>query len=45
MEQNEGFAARYMNDEDFQEVVGKHLLAKVYGRVRAEGGARIDTES
>ena len=36
MEQNEDITARFMNDQDFQEVVGKHLLKKVYEQVRSE---------
>ncbi|MFU8857626.1 MAG: type I restriction endonuclease [Deferrisomatales bacterium] len=36
MEQNEDITARFMNDQDFQELVGKHLLKKVYEQVRQE---------
>ena len=36
MEQNEDITARFMNDEEFQEVVGKHLLEKVYEQVHSE---------
>ncbi len=36
MEQNEDITARFMNDQEFQEVVGKHLLKKVYEQVRQE---------
>ena len=36
MEQNEDITARFMNDQEFQEVVGKHLLKKVYEQVRRE---------
>ncbi len=36
MEQNEDITARFMNDQEFQDVVGKHLLKKVYEQVRGE---------
>jgi len=36
MEQNEEIAARFMNDSEFQEMVGKHLLKEVYGQIRAQ---------
>jgi type I restriction enzyme R subunit len=36
MEQNEDITARFMNDQAFQELVGKHLLEKVYQQVRQE---------
>jgi type I restriction enzyme R subunit len=36
MDQNEDITARFMNDEQFQDVVGKHLLKKVYEQVRNE---------
>ena len=36
MEQNEDITARFMNDQEFQDVVGKHLLKKVYEQVRQE---------
>jgi hypothetical protein len=36
MEQNEDITARFMNDQEFQDVVGKHLLKKVYEQVRNE---------
>jgi type I restriction enzyme R subunit len=36
MEQNEDITARFMNDQEFQEVVGKHLLKKVYEQARSE---------
>jgi type I restriction enzyme R subunit len=46
MEQNEDITARFMNDQEFQDVVGKHLLKKVYEQVRAEqdGGAPVAGE-
>lgn len=36
MEQNEDITARFMNDKEFQDLVGKHLLEKVYAQVRNE---------
>ena len=36
MDQNEDITARFMNDQEFQEVVGSHLLEKVYKEVRNE---------
>ena len=36
MEQNEDITARFMNDPEFQDIVGKHLLNKVYEQVRSE---------
>ena len=36
MEQNEEITVRFMNDQAFQELVGKHLLEKVYEQVRQE---------
>ncbi len=36
MEQNEDITARFMNDREFQDVVAKHLLEKVYEQVRTE---------
>jgi SOS-response transcriptional repressor LexA len=44
MEQNEDIAARFMNDHEFQEVVGKHLLQKVYEQVRSEQARAAATE-
>lgn len=37
MEQNEEIAARFMNEKEFQETVGKTLLKQVYDQIRAEG--------
>jgi hypothetical protein len=28
--------AKYMNDKDFKDTVGKHLLKQVYEKIRAE---------
>jgi len=38
MEQNEEITARYMNEKEFQDVVGRHLLERVYEQIRAEEG-------
>jgi len=39
MEQNEEITAKYMNDKDFKDTVGKHLLKQVYEKIRTEGTA------
>jgi len=44
MEQNEEFTARFMNDQEFQEVVGKHLLEKVYEQVHGEQARAVSPE-
>ena len=36
MEQNEDITARFINDKDFQDAVGKHLLRTVYEQIRSE---------
>jgi SOS-response transcriptional repressor LexA len=36
MEQNEDITARFINDKDFQDIVGKHLLRTVYEQIRSE---------
>jgi phage repressor protein C with HTH and peptisase S24 domain len=36
MEQNEDITARFINDKDFQDEVGKHLLRTVYEQIRSE---------
>lgn len=36
MEQNEEIAAKFMNEKDFQQVVGKTLLKQVYEQIRSE---------
>lgn len=36
MELNEEIAAKFMNEKDFQEVVGKTLLKQVYEQIRSE---------
>ena len=37
MEQNEDIFARYMNDRDFQQLVGNWLTDQVYTRLRKPG--------
>lgn len=41
MEQNEEITAKYMNDKDFKDTVGKHLLKQVYEKMR-EDNLRTD---
>jgi len=36
MEQNEEITAKYMNEEQFREAVGQHLLREVYDQIHAE---------
>jgi type I restriction enzyme R subunit len=36
MEQNEEITAKFMNEKDFQNIVGQHLLKQVYEQIRAE---------
>jgi type I restriction enzyme, R subunit len=36
MEQNEELFARYMNDAEFQKLVGEHLLQQVYTQIRED---------
>lgn len=36
MEQNEELTARFLNDRDFKDIVGKNLLKQVYEQIRAE---------
>jgi type I restriction enzyme, R subunit len=42
MEQNEDITARFINDPEFQNVVGQHMLRRVYEQVRSER-ARVST--
>ncbi|MFH1313087.1 MAG: type I restriction endonuclease [Candidatus Eisenbacteria bacterium] len=35
MDQNEDITAKYMNEKEFQDTVGKHLLKQVYEQIRA----------
>ena len=37
MEQNEEITAKYLNEKDFKEIVGKQLLKQVYEQIRSEG--------
>jgi type I restriction enzyme R subunit len=34
MDQNEEITAKFMNDKEFQDAVGKHLLKDVYEQIR-----------
>jgi len=36
MDQNEEITAKFMNDKEFQEAVGKQLLKEVYEQIRRE---------
>ena len=36
MEQNEEITAKFLNDKEFQQVVGQHLLKEVYEQIRSE---------
>ncbi len=36
MEQNEEITAKFLNDKDFQRIVGQHLLKEVYEQIRSE---------
>ncbi len=36
MEQNEDITAKFMNEKQFKNIVGKHLLKKVYEQIRSE---------
>jgi type I restriction enzyme R subunit len=36
MDQNEEITAKFMNEKEFQEAVGKYLLHQVYNQIRAE---------
>ena len=36
MDQNEEITAKFMNEKEFQEAVGKFLLKQVYEQIRAE---------
>jgi type I restriction enzyme R subunit len=36
MDQNEEIAAKFINEREFQEIVGKNLLKQVYEQIRAE---------
>lgn len=43
MEQNEEITARFMNDKEFQDMVGKYLLKEVYDKIRAEEPPEISS--
>ena len=36
IDQNEAITAKFMNEKEFQEIVGKNLLKQVYEQIRAE---------
>ncbi|MCK4811701.1 MAG: hypothetical protein KAS74_05465, partial [Methanosarcinales archaeon] len=36
IDQNEEITAKFMNEREFQEIVGKNLLKQVYEQIRAE---------
>ena len=36
MDQNEEITAKFMNEKDFKDVIGQHLLKQVYDRVRSQ---------
>jgi hypothetical protein len=36
MDQNEEITAKFMNDKEFQDAVGKHLLKEVYDQIRGK---------
>ncbi|HEC78683.1 MAG TPA: type I restriction endonuclease subunit R [candidate division WOR-3 bacterium] len=36
MEQNEEITAKFLNDKEFQRIVGQHLLKEVYEQIRSE---------
>jgi len=38
MELNEEITAKFMNEKEFQDVVGQALLRQVYKQIRAEEG-------
>jgi hypothetical protein len=37
MDQNKEITAKFMNEKDFQNIVGKHLMKQVYEQIRVEG--------
>jgi len=45
MEQNEDITARFINDKDFQDVIGKHLLRTVYEQIRSDLPAAAATQA
>ena len=36
MDQNEEITAKFMNEKEFQDLVGRYLMKKVYEEIRAE---------
>ena len=41
MEQNEDITAKFMNEKQFKEIVGKHLLKEVYERIKNESSSSV----
>ena len=41
MDQNEEIAAKYMNEKDFKDAVGQHLLKQVYEKIREQGTSQL----
>jgi hypothetical protein len=41
MDQNEEITAKFMNDKEFQDAVGKHLLKEVYEQIRHQENTRV----
>nr|QNO43543.1 hypothetical protein HMEJMANM_00012 [Methanosarcinales archaeon ANME-2c ERB4]QNO44674.1 hypothetical protein FAIAHACK_00011 [Methanosarcinales archaeon ANME-2c ERB4] len=39
IDQNEEITAKFMNEREFQEIVGKNLLKQVYEQIRAAGAS------
>ncbi|OHB83432.1 MAG: hypothetical protein A2V98_16540 [Planctomycetes bacterium RBG_16_64_12] len=43
MEQNEAIFARFMNDQEFQKLVEKHLRKQVYEQIRGQQTQQAET--
>ena len=43
MDQNEEITAKFMNDKEFQDIVGKHLMKQVYDKIRSESASKTET--
>jgi len=41
MEQNEEITAKYLNEPEFQKVVGQNLLKDVYAQIHAQQGQAV----
>ena len=44
MEQNEDITAKFMNEKQFKEIVGKHLLKKVYEQIKNDSSSSVSQE-